>query len=189
MSKTLKTVLIIFAILVLIAVPFMGSYNSMVTLEQRVKTAEADIETDLQRRSDLIPNLVSTVKGYAAQEKEIYTNIAAARAKLAGAQNVNERADADAELSSALSRLLVVVENYPELKSNQNFRDLTVALEGTENRIAVKRQDYNKTVDEYNTKIRRFPTSIVAGVFGFEQREYYRASEGAKEVPKVDFTS
>ncbi len=189
MNKTLKTVLIIVAVILLIAMPFMGSYNSMVTLEQRVITAEADIETDLQRRNDLIPNLVNTVKGYATQEKEIFTEIANARAKLGGAQNVNERANADAELSSALSRLLVVVEQYPNLKSNQNFIDLSVALEGTENRIAVKRQDYNKAVDSYNTKIRRFPGSILAGVFGFEKREYYKASEGAKEVPKVDFTT
>lgn len=189
MSKTLKTALVIIALLVLIAVPFMSSYNNLVTLDQKVKTTEADIETDLERRNDLIPNLVNTVKGYATQEKDIFTDIAAARAKLGGAQNVNDRANADAELSSALSRLLVIVENYPELKSNQNFKDLTVALEGTENRIAVKRQDYNKAVDSYNTKIRRFPTSIVAGVFGFDEKPYYKASEGAKEVPKVDFTS
>lgn len=187
MSKTLKTVLIVVAVLALFIFPIISTYNSLVTLEQNVKAEESDIDTLLQRRSDLIPNLVETVKGYAAQEKEIFTAIADARSKLAGAQNVTEMANADSQLSSALSRLLVVVEKYPDLKSNQNFRDLSVSLEGTENRIAIARQDYNKAVDAYNIKARRFPGSIVAGIFRFEEKPYYKASEGAKEVPKVDF--
>ncbi|MGY0372898.1 LemA family protein [Clostridium sp. JNZ J1-5] len=188
MNKTLKTVLIVIAVILLITVPFIGSYNKMVTLEQNVAKAESNIDTTLQRRNDLIPNLVNTVKGYAAQEKDIFTEIAAARAKLGGAQTIDQRANADAELSSALSRLLVVVERYPDLKSNQNFRDLTVELEGTENRINIARQKYNESVEIYNTTIRRFPNSIIAGVFRFNQKEYYKASAGAKEVPKVDFT-
>ena len=187
MSKTIKTLLILGVILVLIIVPIAGSYNKMVGLEQTVITAEANIDVNLQRRNDLIPNLVETVKGFAAQEKGILADISNARSKLAGSQSVQDRANADNELSGALSRLLVVVENYPDLKSNQNFRDLSVALEGTENRIAIARKDYNGTVDNYNTSIRRFPAAIIANIFRFEQKQYYRAAEGAKEVPKVDF--
>lgn len=187
MNKTLKTVIIVVAVLALLIFPVVSIYNSLITLDQNVKSAESNIDTQLQRRSDLIPNLVETVRGYAAQEKEIFTDIANARSRLAGAQNVTERANADNQLSSALSRLLVVVERYPELKSNQNFRDLSVSLEGTENRIAIARQDYNKAVDAYNTRSRRFPGSIVAGIFRFEEKPYYRAAEGAREVPKVDF--
>ena len=187
MSKTIKTLLILGVILVLIIVPIAGSYNKLVGLEQTVITAEANIDVNLQRRNDLIPNLVETVKGFAAQEKGILADISNARSKLAGSQSVQDRANADNELSGALSRLLVVVENYPDLKSNQNFRDLSVALEGTENRIAIARKDYNGTVDNYNTSIRRFPAAIIANIFRFEQKQYYRAAEGAKEVPKVDF--
>lgn len=188
LNKTLKTVVIVLAVLAIIILPIVGIYNSMVSLEQQVNASESNIDTQLQRRSDLIPNLVETVKGYASQEKTIFTDIANARAKLAGAQNVTDKANADSQLSSALSRLLVVVERYPDLKSSQNFRDLSVALEGTENRISVARQQYNNVVNEYNTSIRRFPNSIVAGIFRFNQKSYYKASEGAKEVPKVDFT-
>jgi LemA protein len=187
MSKGLKILIILGAIILLIVVPVIGSYNNLVRLEQSVSTAEADIEVDLQRRNDLIPNLVETVKGYAVQEKDILTQVSNARSKLAGAQSTEERANADNQLSSALSRLLVIVERYPELKSNQNFRDLSVALEGTENRIAIKRQDYNRVVDTYNASIRRFPNIIFASMLGFQQKQYYRAAEGAREVPKVDF--
>ncbi|KOA20621.1 LemA family protein [Clostridium homopropionicum DSM 5847] len=188
MSKTLKSVFIVLGIILILAIPVVSGYNKMVALDQVVTSAEGDIETELQRRNDLIPNFVNTVKGYATHEKEIFTEVADARAKLGGATNVEERANADAELSSSLSRLLVVVENYPELKANQNFRDLSVELEGTENRIKIKRQEYNEAVKNYNTTIRRFPNSIIAGIFGFEQKDYYKAAEGAKEVPKVDFT-
>jgi LemA protein len=186
-KKTLTTLAIIAGILIVLIASIAGSYNKLVDLEQAVKTAEADIDTDLQRRNDLIPNLVETVKGFAAQEKDILNEIANARSRLVNAGNVTEMAEADNQLSNALSRLLVVVERYPELKSNQNFRDLMVALEGTENRIAIKRQDYNKAVDNYNTTIRKFPTSIIANIFRFTEKPYYKASAGAKEVPKVDF--
>lgn len=188
MNKTLKTVLIVIAVLAVIILPVAGTYNSMISLEQQVNASESNIDTQLQRRSDLIPNLVETVKGYAKQEKDIFTDIANARAKLAGAQNITDTANADSQLSSALSRLLVVVERYPDLKSSQNFRDLSVALEGTENRISVARQQYNSVVNEYNTGIRKFPNSIVAGIFRFNEKPYYKASNGAQEVPKVNFT-
>lgn len=188
LNKTLKTVLIIIAVLAVIILPIIGTYNSMIGLEQQVNASESNIDTQLQRRSDLIPNLVETVKGYAKQEKDIFTDIANARAKLAGAQNITDTANADSQLSSALSRLLVIIERYPDLKSSQNFRDLSVALEGTENRISVARQQYNNVVNEYNTSIRKFPNSIVAGIFRFNEKPYYKASNGAQEVPKVNFT-
>lgn len=189
MGKGLKTILIAAAVAILIFIPVIGSYNRMVALEQAVNQSQSDIDTQLQRRLDLVPNLVETVKGYAAQEKEILTAVAEARSKLAGSTTITERAEADNELSGALSRLLVVVENYPNLKSDQNFRDLSVALEGTENRINIARKDYNNIVGQYNTAIRRFPGSIVAGMFGFEQKPYYKAAQGAQEVPKVDFST
>jgi len=188
MNKTLRTVAIVVAIILLIAMPIIGGYNKMVSLEQKVKVSEGNIDTQLQRRSDLIPNLVETVKGYASQEKDIFIKIADARAKLGGAKTVQDKAKADGELGSAVSRLLVVVENYPDLKSSQNFRDLTVALEGTENRIGIARQDYNTGVVNYNSTIKKFPNSIIAGIFRFGEKPYYKASESAKEVPKVNFT-
>lgn len=187
MNNGLKTALIVIAVILVIAIPIVGSYNSLVNLEQSVNKAESNIDTQLQRRSDLIPNLVNTVKGYASQEKDIFTDIANARSKLAGATSVTEQADADSQLSNALSRLLVVVERYPDLKSNQNFRDLSVQLEGTENRIAIARQDYNAAVTNYNTKRRRFPTTIISSLFGFQEKPLYKASAGAVEVPSVDF--
>ncbi|MGL4773662.1 MAG: LemA family protein [Clostridium sp.] len=189
MKKSLTLIIAIIAIIAVIAIPVVSGYNKLVSLEQTANTAESNIDTQLQRRSDLIPNLVNTVKGYASQEQQIFTDIANARSKLAGANNVSDQAQADSELSSALSRLLVVVERYPDLKSNQNFRDLQVQLEGTENRIAIARQDYNKAVTEYNTKRKRFPTNLMASVFGFEEKPLYKASAGAQEVPSVDFST
>jgi len=189
MTKGSKILIILVVILVIILFPTVGSYNKMVKLDQSVKQSESDIDTQLQRRSDLIPNLIATVKGYAAQEKGIFTELAEARAKLAGAQNLTQKAQADTELSGTLSKLLVLVENYPDLKSNQNFRDLSVALEGTENRIGIARKDYNTTVAQYNAITRSFPNVIIAGIFNFDQKPYYKASEGSKEVPKVDFST
>ncbi|WP_125153414.1 LemA family protein [Clostridium rectalis] len=190
MNKSLKNVLIVVAIILLITVPIISSYNGMISSEQNVKKAESNIDTNLQRRSDLIPNVVETVKGYAKQEKDIFTDIADARSKLGGQNmNIKDKANADSELSNALSRLLVVVERYPDLKSNENFRALMVELEGTENRIAVARKNYNDAVDQYNTKTKKFPGSIIASIFRFGEKDYYKASEGAKEVPKVDFNT
>ncbi|HEY8804502.1 MAG TPA: LemA family protein [Clostridium sp.] len=189
MGKGLKTFLIVVAIIAIVLFPLIGSYNKMVNLDQSVKQSESDINTQLQRRSDLIPNLIATVKGYASQEKGIFTSLADARAKLAGAKTINEKANADSQLSGSLSRLLVVVENYPNLKSDQNFRDLSVSLEGTENRIGIARKDYNTSVGEFNSLTSRFPNLIIAGIFRFDQKPYYKAAEGAKEVPKVDFSN
>jgi LemA protein len=168
---------------------FVGTRNALVTLDEEVNAAWAEIDNQLQRRSDLIPNLVNTVKGFASQEKEIFSNIAEARAKLAGAKTVGETAESYNELEGALSRLLVVVENYPQLTSNENFKELQYELAGTENRLAVARKRYNDRVKLFNRKIRLFPASIIAGMLGFEQREYFEIDEGAREVPEVDFSS
>ena len=189
MKTGMKWLIGVGIIIVVLVIWVAGIYNGLVNSEQRVETERANIETQLQRRSDLIPNLVSTVQGYASQEQGIYTDIANARAKLAGATTVPEQAQADGELSNALSRLLVVVENYPELKSSQNFEELSVQLEGTENRIAIARQDYNEAATAYNTKRRRFPASIISNIFGFEAQPYFEASEGVEQVPLVDFSN
>ena len=188
MKTWVKSLIVVIIILIIIAIPMISSYNNLVTLEQDVNVAESNIDTQLQRRSDLIPNLVNTVKGYASQEKDIFTEIADARSKLAGANNITEQANADSELSGALSRLLLVVENYPDLKSNQNFQDLSIQLEGTENRIAIARQDYNTAATTYNTKVKSFPTKIVASLFGFQEKPLYKATEGAQQVPEVNFS-
>ncbi len=172
MSKGLKTLLIIVGIIILIIViPYSyikGTYNSLVTMDESVKGAWAQVENQLQRRYDLIPNYVETVKGYAAHEKEVFVKVTEARSKVAGAGSINEKIQANNQLSSALSRLLVVVERYPELKANTNFIRLQDELAGTENRIAVERRRFNETVKVYNIKIRTFPTNIIAGMFGFE---------------------
>ena len=188
MKKNIRAVIIIIVIAAVIGLPLVSSYNNLVSLDQKVKAAESNIGTLLERRSSLIPNLVETVKGYAAQEKGIITELANARTKLIGSASLTEKANADTELSGALSRLLVIVEKYPDLKSNENFRDLTVSLEGTENRIAIARQDYNKAVDSYNSSVRKFPSSITASLFRFEEKAYYKPSLNAKELPKVEFT-
>ncbi len=165
-----------------------GGYNRLVDYSEDVNNKLSEIDNQLQRRNDLIPNLVETVKGYAAHEEEVINSVAEARSKLAGASSPQEVIEGDAELSNALSRLLVVVENYPELKADANFRQLSDNLAGTENRIAVARRDYNQAATRYNTAIRRFPTNIMAKIFGFERVEYFEAQEGAQEVPKVDFS-
>ena len=166
-------------------------YNTIQTLDERVNQAQGQIQTQLQRRSDLIPNLVNTVKGITKQEDTVFISIANARARLAGAVqsgNVPEMAAANQQLSQGLGRLLAIAENYPQLQSSQNFRQLQEQLEGTENRIAVARQDYNTAVGEYNAFIRRFPYNLTAKVFGMgSPRAYFEAAEGAREVPKVQF--
>ena len=187
-SKNMKIFIPLIIILLIIVWIFIGGYNKLVSLEQTVNAAESNIQTQLQRRSDLIPNLVNTVKGYASQEKDIFTDIANARSRLAGATNINDQANADNDLSNALSRLLVIVERYPDLKSNQNFQNLSVQLEGTENRIAIARQDYNIAVTNYNTKRRKFPSNIISSLFGFKERDLYKANEGSNVAPSVDFT-
>src|SRR6056297_86637 len=168
---------------------FVGTRNQMVALEERIDASWAEVDNQLQRRSDLIPNLVETVKGFASQESEVFTNIADARAKLAGAEGVQETAEGYNEMQGALSRLLVVVENYPELKSNENFIRLQDELAGTENRIAVARKRYNEAVEQFNRRIRMFPGSIIANMMGMEKQPYFEIEESAREVPDVDFGS
>ena len=174
-------------IIVVLALMFIPSYNRFVDKEESVDQAYAQVENQLQRRLDLIPNLVNTVKGYANQEQEVIQSISEARANLAGANTPVDQANADAELTGALNRLLVVVENYPDLKSNENFQQLMDELAGTENRLAVARKDYNDQVAEFNRSVKRFPGKLVAGVFNFDEKEYFKADEGAEKTPTVDF--
>lgn len=196
MNKRLITILIIVVVLFLIYNFFAGKYNQMVVLDEDVNTEWANVETQYQRRYDLIPNLVNTVKGFAEQEKEVLTQVTEARAKASSiqidpsnldAQAMQNFANAQSNLNSALSRLLVTVERYPELKSNQNFLELQAQLEGTENRISVSRTRYNEKTKTYNTYIRKFPNTILAGMFGFERKPLYEATEGAEEAPTVQF--
>lgn len=177
-------IVVVIGICLLLIVP---KYNSLVNGEEAIDSKWAQVENQLQRRFDLIPNLVETVKGFASQEKEILTEIANARTKYGSASSVEESAEAEAELSGALSRLLVVVENYPDLKSDANFRQLMDELAGTENRLAVAREDYNNQVQSFNSNVRKFPGNIIASIFGFEKRDYFEANDGASEVPNVDF--
>lgn len=182
-----KAWLIGLGILGVILIWIFSSYNGLVQTEEQVNGQWAQVQTQLQRRSDLIPNLVNTVKGYATHEKETIQAVADARAKLGGAKTVEETAKANQELSSALSRLLVVVENYPNLKADANFRALQDELAGTENRIAVARKDYNGSVQAYNMKIRTLPTSLIASPMGFQVKPYFEADQGAQSAPKVQF--
>ena len=175
------------AVLALLFAPGCMSYNKIVGGQEQIDQAWSEIDNQLQRRNDLIPNYVETVKGYAAHEKEIFENVAAARAKMAGATGVEDKMKAANEMTTALSRLLVVVENYPQLKADKNFIRLQDELAGTENRIAVARKRYNESVQDYNTRIRSFPGLIVARIFGFTKRPYFEAPEEVKKVPAVKF--
>lgn len=196
MKKTWIILAVIAVLLLLAYSSVKSSYNNMVTMQEGVTAQWSQVENVYQRRSDLIPNLVSTVKGYADFEKETLTQVIEARAK-ATAVNINpEKLDAQSlqtfqnaqsGLSSALSRLMVVVEKYPELKANQGFLDLQAQLEGTENRITVERQKFNQTAQSYNTFIRTFPKNIFAGMFGFEKKAYFEAEKGAEKAPQVQF--
>jgi LemA protein len=163
------------------------SYNTFVSQDEAIKTQWAQVENQLQRRNDLIPNLVETTKGIAQQEQEVFGRIAESRAKLSGATTPEARMAAANEQSSALARLLVVVENYPDLKSNQTFNRLMDELSGTENRLAVERMRYNERVQDYNTTRRRFPSNITASIFGFKEHALFDAPAGAEQVPRVNF--
>lgn len=177
-----KGLLVFFAVILLLVGGIFVSYNGMVTANENVNGKWNQVETQLQRRSDLIPNLVNTVKAYSARESQIFTDVANARAKLAGAQNVSEAAQANGELSSALNRLLAISENYPQLKANTNFIQLQDELAGTENRLAVARKDYNDTAQAYNADIKSFPTMLVARIMGFQERSYFKAETQARRL-------
>ena len=184
-------VLIGIGVIVLLAVFwFFGTRNSLVSLKEDVEMQQSQIETTLQRRSDLIPNLVATVKGYTTHEEEVFTEIADARSKLAGSIESGDMegiSEANNALDSALGRLLAISENYPDLKASEQFIALQDELAGTENRIAVARQYYNEKVKTYNTTVQKIPTSIVAGISGYYPMQYFEADESAKEVPEVNF--
>lgn len=177
---------LVFAGLMFVGWVFSG-YNSLVSVNEEVGSKWSQVENNMQRRNDLIPNLVNTVKGYTKHEEKVFAEIADARSKLMGAKTVDEKAKADGELSNALSRLLVVTENYPDLKANAQYTQLMDELAGTENRIAVSRRDYNEIVKKYNTQVKQLPVSIIAGAMGFSEKDYFKADEKAKDAPKVEF--
>jgi LemA protein len=188
---------VIAVLVVIVLVWGTGTYNRLVTMDEGVSSAWGQVESQYQRRADLIPNLVATVQGFAAQEKSVLLGVTEARARV-GQMNVTKEVLEDPQafsrfqaaqdnLSSALSRLLVVTENYPQLKSNENFLSLQTQLEGTENRIAVERRRYNEVVQGFNTGVRRFPASLIASFTGFREKQYFKSSQGAENAPKVQF--
>jgi LemA protein len=188
----MKAFLAVVAVLVIIALALGGMYvsrrNQMVTLNETVKSDWAQVDVVLQRRADLIPNLVETVKGYAAQEVTVYDDIAKARSALLNAKTPTDKIAANGQLDGAIGRLLLIVENYPQLKSNENFLRLQDELAGTENRIAVERKRYDDAIQDYNTYIGLFPNNVVAGMAGFKRNDaYFAAPEAARAVPKVQF--
>ncbi|MEZ5082716.1 MAG: LemA family protein [Bacteroidales bacterium] len=196
MKKSWIIIAVIVLAVILMYSSFKGSYNSMVTMDEGVTAQWAQVENVYQRRADLIPNLVSTVKGYADFEKETLQGVIEARSKATSVtidpsnlnpESIQQFQAAQDGLSSALSRLMVVVERYPDLKANQNFMDLQTQLERTENRIAVERRSFNTSAQGYNTYIRQFPKNILASIFGFEKKAYFSSDEGAQNAPKVEF--
>lgn len=195
-KKKLSVTAIVLIVLAVIIVWGIGAYNSLVKKDEGVKTAWSQVENVYQRRADLIPNLVATVKGYAAHESETLEGVIEARAKATqvtvNAEDLSEEKIAEfqkvqGELGAALGRLMAIGEAYPDLKASENFRDLQAQLEGTENRIAVERKAYNQVAQEYNTSIRVFPRNIIASMFGFKAKGYFEAQEGAQAAPKVEF--
>jgi len=191
MSTGKKALIVVLIVLLVLGISlysfFKGNYNTFVRLDESVKSSWAQVENQLQRRYDLIPNLVETVKGYAKQEKDVLVEVTNARARVGGAATVPDKIEANNALSGALSRLLVVVERYPDLKSNQNFLHLQDELAGTENRIAVERKRYNDAVRTYNVAIRTFPANLLAGLFGFTKAAFFEAPAAAQAAPQVKF--
>ncbi len=196
MKKSTVIWITVVALVAIVAIWAIKTYNNLVTAEEKVTSEWANVESQYQRRADLIPNLVATVKGYATHEQETLDAVVSARARATQVtidsenltpEKLQEFQAAQGAVGSALGRLLAVAENYPDLKANQNFRDLQEQLEGTENRIQVARQTFNVTAKAYNTSIRRFPTNIVAGLFGFDKKAYFEAEAGAEKAPKVEF--
>ena len=190
-KKTISVIGVILGVVILVALSIAGyvtaRYNTIVKMDESIKAAWAQVDNQLQRRSDLIPNLVETVKGYARHEKSVFLQVTEARAKVAGAATISEKIAANNQLTGALSRLLLVVERYPDLKASTNFIRLQDELAGTENRIAVERRRYNEAVKSYNAYIRQFPNNLFATAFGFKKALFYQVSEVAKERPKVKF--
>lgn len=191
-----KGTIIILAVVAVIVIWAISGYNGLVSMDENVSGQWSNVETQYQRRADLIPNLVSTVKGYAAHEKETLEGVIAARSQATQIkvdptdltpEKLAEYQKAQGQLASALGKLLAITENYPDLKANQNFLELQAQLEGTENRINVARKNFNDAAKDYNTAIRRFPRNILAGMFGFDKRAYFEAQEGAEQAPKVEF--
>ena len=194
-----KGVIILIVVAVVVLGIFMwvkSTYNGLVTKQESVESAWSQVENVYQRRADLVPNLVATVKGYAAHEKETLEGVVNARSKATqmsidptklDEESLKKFQSAQGELGNAIGRLLMITENYPDLKANENFKELQAQLEGTENRITVEHQKFNESAKEYNTQIRHFPANIIAGMFGFERKPYFEAKEGADEAPKVEF--
>lgn len=194
MSKALIAVVIVIAVVLLVVLIGFGQYigvkNTLVSKNEAVKSAWSQVDVVLQRRADLIPNLVETVKGYATQEQTVFGDIANARSALLSAGSPQQKIAANGQLDGALGRLLAISENYPQLRSNENFLRLQDELAGTENRIAVERKRYNDTLQDYNTYVQQFPASFFAGIAGFKANDaYFTATEGSREVPKVNFSS
>lgn len=189
MKKSTIGLIGIVVVIVILVIMMISGYNGMVSKQETVESSLSDLDVMLQRRADLIPNLVNTVKGYTNHETEIIDKVTKARTKLINADSVEEKSTANNELTNSLSALMVVVENYPDLKSSENFIQLSDELAGTENRIAVARKDYNNAANTFNTSIKKFPNNLLAGMFGFEKAEYFKADETTKEVPSVNFES
>lgn len=177
----------IIVIIAIVGMVFVGPYNRLVDMDESVKSSWGQIENQMKRRADLIPNLVEVVKGYASHESEVISSISEARKNYSTASTTEEYAEADENLNAAIRNLNVIVENYPDLKADKNFQDLQAELAGTENRIATERMRYNESVENFNKTIRRFPTNIVAGIFNFEKYDYFKISEKDAEVPSVKF--
>ena len=191
-----KSTIMLVAVIAALAMWVISAYNGIVKMDESVSTAWSNVENQYQRRTDLIPNLVNTVKGYAAHEKETFEAVVSARSKATQMtvdpenltpEKLQEYQKAQGEIGAALGRLLAITENYPELKANENFKELQAQLEGTENRISVERRNFNEVARTYNTSIRTFPKSILAGMFGFDKRPYFEAEEGANKAPEVKF--
>ena len=187
MKKGTIILIVIVAIIAILAGSLVSSYNNLVSLEEKVDKAYSNISVQLERRADLIPNLVNTVKGYVSHEEEIIKSITEARENLLKANTVDEKAEANNELSNAINALMVIVENYPDLKANENFINLSDELAGTENRIANSRSEYNDAVATYNSTRKKFPNVLFVGIFGFEEKDYFEVDESKTEVPKVEF--
>lgn len=187
--RWLIPIAVVVGVILIIVLPLVGAYNGLVGQEATVDQSFADLDSQLQRRNDLIPNLVSAVRGALNQEQAVFGEIARARTQYAGANTIQEKADASQQVEGALARLLAIFENYPQLRSNENIRDLQVQLEGTENRVNQSRRDYNGAVTTYNVKIRQFPRSVIAGAFGFDRKPLFEAATEAREPPSVDLES